>query len=320
MHNLMKVLTIATIMILTAGLALAENIWTFEKVPPIKDGSGEGSRGYLDCSGAIEVDISSGLFIHNHSNVGAPNNVDYYGCSTWYEGGGEVVYHVVFPGDVLWEVGLSNMDCDLDLAVLDMCDEDLGCLIVANYGVYVSEPYPGEFFFVVDGYYGDACSYTITFETTPYEEPEPLNFCDLIIADVYGTGTFCGNTCDGQNLITYYPDCNYWTENGLEDYYAVWMPAGSSFTVNLSHSVDAAIWLFDACVEPWVCLAAADNEYPGTTETLTYTNSGPERFVYLVIDSYGSSTCGAYCFDFISTTGAIATKAETLSGVKDIFR
>lgn len=317
MRTLMRVLAVTAVLILSAGLVLAGDIRSFDRFPPVKDGTGDGSRGNLDCSNAIEVDISSGQFIHTFTNVGAPNNVTYYSCSSWNEAGGEVVYRVVFPDDVLWEVGLSGMTCDLDLAVLDMCDEDFGCLIVADVGVYVSAPYPGEFYFVVDGYNGAACDYTITFTTTPFV---PLSFCALVETEVYGTGTFYGNTCGGQNLITYYPECNTWTENGLEDYYAVYMPAGSSFTVDLFHSVDAAIWLFDGCAEPFTCLAAADVVYPGTTETLSYVNNGPTTYLYLVIDSYGSNTCGEYYFDFTATGGAIATKMETLSNVKAIFR
>ena len=52
--------------------------------------------------------------------------------------------------------------------MLDQCDEDLGCLIVVDTGVYASEPVPGDFYFVVDGYAGAACTFTLTFTTEPY--------------------------------------------------------------------------------------------------------------------------------------------------------
>jgi hypothetical protein len=313
-----SLMTITAIMLLSAGIVAANTIHSIDKFAPQKDDfGGSAERGMLDCSNAIEVDISSGFWTESNTNVGAPNNVTTYGCSSWNEAGGEVVYRVVFPDGVTWEVGITPSGCDLDLAVLDMCDEDLGCIMVVDSGVFVSEPVPGEFFFVVDGYAGAECGYTITFETAPYEEPEPVSFCDMVQV-VEGTGSFTGNTCDGQNLIFSFP-CIPFTENGLEHYYEVFMPAGSSFTADLNHSVDSALWILDACVEPMTCLAGADNEVSGF-ETISYTNAGEDTVVYLVVDSYGTSTCGEYTLDFSSEGGAVATRVESLSGVKTLFR
>lgn len=157
---------------------------------------GDDALGFLDCSGAVEVEIGTPLY---GTNIGAPNNVSSYSCSTWNESGGEVVYRVTFPAGVLWEVNLLTNGCDLDLAVLDQCDEDLGCLGVLDNGVMVTQPLPGEFYFVVDGYNGASCDFEITFLTEPYVPPtgEIDDFCPSV-HEVTGS-VFWGNSCDGVN-------------------------------------------------------------------------------------------------------------------------
>ena len=307
--------------LLISGMAFAE-IKSFDKVPPVKSAPMGYDRGLLDCSGAIEVDLGVGVYYGD--NTGAVNNVTAYSCSGWSEDGGEVVYHVVFPDLVTWEVGLTDMDCDLDLAVLSMCDEDLGCEIVVNVGVYVEEPVPGEFWFVVDGYNGAACSYTLTFTTTPYEPPPPapdVDFCDLV-EDAEGTGFFYGNTCDGQNLI-YDLGCNNYTDNGLEDYYGVVVGPGGSFTATVTHESDTAAWILGECFGPegvFTCLDHADDTYTGDPEVATWTNdTGVEALVYIVVDSWATDSCGAYEMEF-QGTDAVANELMSIGDVKALYR
>jgi hypothetical protein len=152
----------------------------------------------------------------------------------------------------------------------------------------------------------------------PPPPPPPFSFCDLV-QDVDGTGFFSGNTCDGINSFSESP-FHSWTFQGLEHYYGVFMPAGSSFTINLEHTVDSAIWLVDGCVEPFTTLAVVDDVWPEGFETLSYTNTGGDTYVFLVIDSFGTGTCGDYTFEFTSAGGAVATEMESLSGVKSLFR
>ena len=167
---------------------------------------------------------------------------------------------------------------------------------------------------MVDGYGGAACTYTLTFVTTPYE---PANFCDQLV-DVEGGTYFTGDTCTGSNMIVSL-DCQYYSENGFENYYEVQMPAGSSFTVDLNHSVDSALWVLDGCVEPFNCLATADDNVDGT-ESVSYANAGAATTVYLVIDSYGTDSCGPYEFTFTPTGGAVAAEATSMGNIKAMFR
>lgn len=314
--RILKSFLTAALVLSLAGAAFAADLHDTTKIPVNKaPGIGiTGSQGLLDCSGAIEVDLNVGVY--NGTTVGAPNNVTFYGCSAWNEGGGEVVYRVTFPADVTWEVGLSGLSADLDLAVLDACDESLGCLIVVDSGVYVSEPYPGEFYFVVDGYNGASGPFTLTFTTTPYVAPPTI--CELI-QDVTGT-YFMGDTCDGYNNIAT-DACGTYTENGLEHYYEIQVPAGCFFTANVTYDTeDGALWVLDGCDPGYTCVGYADDTFGGQMETVTYTNTtGAMQTVILVLDSWGTAACGTYQFEFVSDC-AVATEVESFGGVKAMFR
>lgn len=313
----MKISIVAIIAIaLVAGTAGAEPdgiLSSTSKIPVVKQ-SGQPDKGLLDCSGAVEIALDN---VYYGDNTGLPNNVSTYGCSTWDESAGEYVFHLYLAEPAMFEAYITPDGCDLDLAVLDQCDEDLGCLIVVDEGVITNVPVSGDFYFVVDGYAGAECSFT--FEIISQALPEPVDFCASVL-DVYGTH-FEGDTCDGENNIATL-DCGDYTEAGLEHYYEVLMPAGSSFTADVTYAAaDGALWVLDGCAEPFGCLAYADNTLDGQTETITYTNdTGSDTFVYLVLDSWGTGACGAYVMDFQSTGGAIPAESRSFSDVKAMFR
>lgn len=321
MRNLMKLLAVVAIVTMVSGVAVAKTLNFNSKDIPVKDTYvGSVDRGLLDCSGQIE--LANGVTVYG-DNTGLPSMVDLYGCSTWGETGGEVVYHVDFgAGDVDWTLTANFDGCDLDIAVLDLCDEDLGCIGVADSSVQSEGPgWTGDVWFVVDGYSGAGCAFDLTLDWSDYVPPAPISFCD-VVEDIDGEGVvhFGGDTCDGVNNF-FDLECAVWTENGFEDYYGVFMPAGSSFQVVLTHTVDSAMWVIDACAEPFTCLGYVDDEYPGTTETLVYSNtSGSDMTVFLVIDSYGTDTCGTYDFIFTPTGGAVANEDLSFGQVKSLYR
>ncbi len=312
------VMIIAVSLVATAAIAgLPEGaLRSTAKIPPVKDAGAGTKIGALDCSGAIEVTLDNSYI---GDNTGAANNVAAYGCSTWNESGGEVVYHLFLSEPTMWEVTLTGDGCDLDLAVLDQCDEDLGCLIVVDSGVVTNTPVSGDFYFVVDGYNGAGCSYTIDFVTgTPPPPPPVVDFCDSV-EDVFGT-TFTGTTCNGVNNVSAL-GCEDYTEAGLEYYYEIFMPAGSSFTADVTNTADGALWVVDACADPLNCLAYADGTLTGGLETVSYTNAtAADMYVYLVIDSWGTDSCGDYDMVFAATGGAVATEQAAFGAVKAQYR
>jgi hypothetical protein len=311
----MKKLILATaVFAMLAGAAFAAPLQSLSKTPVMKDpGNGDPNKGLLDCSGATEIVLDA---VYAGTNVGAPNNVTTYGCSTWDESGGEVVFHLYLAEPGMFVVSLEGNGCDLDMAVLDGCDETLNCLIVVDSGVQTNSPVTGDFYFVVDGYNGAECDFTLTTESVAL--PEPANFCDLVL-DATGN-YFEGDTCDGVNQVESL-GCEVYSEAGLEDYYEVLMPAGSSFTATVTNTADGALWVVDSCLDPIACLAYADDTLSGAAEVISYTNvSGADQVVYLVIDSWGTGSCGTYTMDFAGTGGAVADESTSFSNVKAMFR
>ncbi len=313
----MKKMLVAIIAIcLVAGAAFAAvpdgALSSANKLPVDKPGGGDPSKGLLNCSGAIEIMLDTE---YSGNNTGMPNNVSTYGCSTWNESGGEVIFHLYLAEPTMFEGGITSV-CDLDMAVLDQCDETLGCLIVVDSGVVTNVPVSGDFYFVVDGYGGAACAFTLQINTVA--PPEPVSFCDSL-EDVTGT-YFAGSTCGGVNNV-FALGCEDYSEQGLEAYYEVFMPAGSSFTADVLNSADGALWVVDSCVDPIACLAYADATFSGEVETVTYSNtSGSDMYVYLVIDSWGTASCGDYTLTMTASGGAIPAENVSFGQMKAMFR
>jgi len=296
----------------TAGVS-PDDFRSASKIVPVKDTLTTNKLGTLDCSGAIEVSLDN---VYVGTNVGATNNVSTYGCSVWDESGGEVVYHIFFAAPTMFTANISGDGCDLDMAVLDQCDEVLGCLIVVDAGVVTNAPVSGDIYFVIDGYAGAECSFT--FDINSVAAPDPVDFCDSV-DDVFGN-YFEGDTCTGENNI-FSEACGVYDEQGYEQYYEIFMPAGSSFTADVTNSADGGLWVLDACASPYNCLAYADDTFTGGTEVVSYSNVTPnDMWVYLVVDSYGANSCGTYVMNFASSGGAVATEEVTFGGMKATFR
>lgn len=266
----------------------------------------------LDCSGAIEITLDG---VYYGDNTGLLSNVDQYGCNPWYEPGGEVVYHLYLAEPAMWTATIEGDYCDLDLAVLDQCDADAGCITVVDATVTTEVPLSGDIYLVVDGYSEEGCTFTLTLTELPM--PPPATFCALTEAV---SDTLFGYTCNGENLITSLP-CSEIPEEGLEAYYEILLPAGGAFTATVEGlQADPALWLLAECTEPFTCLAYADAGLFGDPETITYTNSGSSDIVvYLVVDSYGTGTCGAFDLYYTYTPPAGA-EATTWGGLKSLFR
>lgn len=312
----MKKMIIAALAItLIASTAFAANsgkLTSTTKVQIEKETAIDANKGLLDCSGAIEVALDNS---YAGDNTGAANNVATYGCSTWNEAGGEVVYHIFFAAPTMFTADIVSV-CDLDLAVLDGCDEALNCLIVVDSGVQTNSPVSGDFYFVVDGYAGAECAFT--FNINSVTPPPPASFCDLV-QDVTGN-YFTGDTCTGVNNVSAL-GCEDYSEAGLEQYYEIFMPAGSSFTADVTNTADGALWVLDSCSDPLGCLAYADATFGGDMESVSYTNaSGVDMTVILVVDSWGAGSCGTYTMDFTSTGGAVATESMSFGAAKAMFR
>jgi hypothetical protein len=283
------------------------------------------TRGALDCSGAVEVVLD---VVYHDTNAGRPDNVTYYGCSAWEESGGEVVYHLTLAEPTMFRATLEPYGCDLDLAVLDACDEVLGCQVVADVGVVTNEPVTGEFWFVVDGYLGESCAFDLVVEWLP----PPPSACGHLRQPVSGEGgavipggvfTVAGNTCDSQNMVASL-GCAVYAESGYDHWYEMVLLPEAAFQFDLAHGIDGALWVLSACEElsDPDCLAFADENWPAGDETIYYQNdTGARQRVFLVIDSYDTDSCGAYTGTLtIFAPGIVEAQASSWGAVKSRYR
>lgn len=279
----------------------------------------------LDCSGATTVMLDNTY--SGDTNTGV-NNVSAYSCSFYDESGPELVYVLELASPAMFTVELiPEAGVDLDLAVLDICDEDLGCQIVGDTGVETLSPISGTVYFVVDGYNGAAGSFDLVFTNVPL--PPPVEACDGVIQPLpgnegdtvpAGTYAFSGDTCGSSNQLEFLP-CADFTEAGYDLFYEFVLLPGASIDVTVTNSADGALWILDGCAEPFNCVAYSDASYTGGgAETVAYTNdTGSNQPVYLVVDSYGADTCGTFTGEITINGGVVGVEVPNWSEVKARF-
>ena len=159
----MRALTILMTILLVVSVASAEKKLYVDPVP--------GGTRALDCS--LVVPVECGDVITN-SNIGLPNNVDFYSCSGWNEAGGEAIHQLTIPEGVCLEVTatISDMSADLDVFILGSCDEN-DCLAYGNTVAATSCLEPGTYYIVVDGYNGAESDFTLTVDCVDCACPVP---------------------------------------------------------------------------------------------------------------------------------------------------
>jgi hypothetical protein len=243
--------------------------------------------------------------------------------NTAFMGGAPDVFYTFTPAtETIVNIELCGSSFDTKLYLFDGAGSQVGynddaCgLQSALYNMALNA---GETYLIaVTGYGSASGAYVIS--VTAVGAPEPNSFCDLLSE---ASSELTGDTCDGENLVDGLT-CASYNQLGSEDYYEVYMPAGSSFTAAVTCDADGSLSVVAECEAlpgQFTCLAYADDTYPGgTEEVISYTNdTGSDAFVFLVIDSYGAS-CGAYTGTFESTGGAVSTEAMSLGEVKSLFR
>ncbi len=124
----MRILAIAVLgILLAAGLATAgvskKAPVPMENAAPVKQTVSLTTAGLLDCSGAIEVTLDN---VYTGDNTGLLSNVAGYSCNPWYEPGGEVVFHLFLAAPTMFTATVQGDYCDVDLAILNQCDESDG--------------------------------------------------------------------------------------------------------------------------------------------------------------------------------------------------
>ncbi len=157
--------------------------------------------------------------------------------------------------------------------------------------------------------------------------PPPIyDFCPVVVEvqpDALGHFTYTGDTCDGDNLVVDH-DCPVWTQtHGSEDYFAIALDSGASFTAAVSHEGDAMLMVTAECIvygTMFTCLAGSNTTGPGGIESVTYVNdTGDAAVVYLVIDTEDTADCGGYAM-VLSVHGTVPATTTSWGTIKRSYR
>jgi hypothetical protein len=325
----MKLLAVVAVVTMMAGIAVAGTIQA-TKGKVMSDRTlvtGSQSRA-LDCGTVVDLGLA---FADIAFTMGPDGYNDWFGDLAYI--GPEIIFHATFPASDYgynWSFSWVEGDCDVDFFLLDqVCDESTVWWYSAGGeglgGVSATGWEETELYFVMDSEFctGDYIL-DVTWSTELYI---PFDLCPDVIETVTGSGVFYGDTCDGYETpqpgcVLTPPNTIQWLADGLEDYYGIFMPAGSSFLVLVTSDVcDVSLRVYDACMEPVNCIGYMDYQYPAMWEELPFTNdTGLDGMFYLIVDAYDPACCGTYEMDFTSTGGAIANEEMSMGAVKALWR
>lgn len=239
---------------------------------------------------------------------------------------GEHVLSFATMGSVYWCV---NADFTVEVngvQVFSFCtDATTGSWVWENYSIDLSA-WIGQNVTIAFRYAGDdGADHHFDAVSLGSGPPPPPVACDYAVPLDCTTLTISGDTCDSQNFVWYLPSCALYTENGLEDWYEFTIGPGGGIAATITGAADNALWVLGNCdgaLNSYVCLAYADDGYvSGDTESIEYTNNTMDvQTIYLVIDSWGTNTCGTYTGTVICTGGVIPTDMNSWGGVKALFQ
>ncbi|MFN2371474.1 MAG: hypothetical protein ABR506_10045 [Candidatus Krumholzibacteriia bacterium] len=294
-----------SILAIWASLVLAAGTAAAAAGPVPVAGTKEAKPGFLpaaplrttfDCAGRDTLILAPGLVdTLRDDTTGGPSLLDAYACVPWAETGPEHIYRLEVTQELDFWAGLRDLapDLDLDLFLLDGCDTD-ACLIGQNTELG-ARLVPGTYWLIVDGAAGPgvvtAGAYTLALEARyPGLLPE---ICDGSLAEpmvcTVGGGIEAGGTLFGQpDLLRSHP-CNPFLARGGEVWYAVTLLPGQALSVNMptvAAGLDAVLWLFGSCGPEAACLAVADEELTGVSESLFWQNPEAQTVtVWLGVDA-----------------------------------
>jgi hypothetical protein len=265
------------------------------------------------------------------SNAGASNAVSQYGCVTFDESGGEVVYRLELTSFTEVDLRLTGMTADLDMFLLSACDAS-SCMRSST-GVsserIVACIAPGTYYLVVDGFAGQTSDFRpemFCTPCTPCAPAVPNDDCGAATKiPSYGeTQILTGSTCCARD--DYHGDsCTGFLALGLDVSYRVDLPPGCSIAATLrdgadGKNMDLSVYLVSSCFDPrGSCVAGSDSNTIGA-ESFSYTSEEGGSY-YLMVDSFGNQSCGDYELEItFSACSSVAVDEKQWSHVKQLYR
>ncbi len=178
------------------------------------------------------------------------------------------------------------------------------------------------------GFAGYSSSYTGVYKgfvTCTAPQPPPANdLCAGGIAIECGVINFSGSTVSATNdytpIATGTGGCTGYAALGKDVVYTINGSGGDVLDVSYTNAVDGSIYLITDCANAAAsCVAGADAALSGAAEHLVYTLPSSGVY-YLICDSYGTSTGGAYTLTGSYTCPATAANRKTWGSLKSIYR
>ncbi len=326
---------------LTLGLGMIVIAASFSLANPSeviqKNDLGLGAnKSNVDCTSATQITCGSTI---SGTNVGAPNNVQYYSCASWSFDGGEVIYELTPNADYDVTIHLHPVDSgtDLGLFLLYGCNEDM-CLDYSDgYGdeeIVRSLTGGVTYYISVDGYGADDegdFTLAITCETGP-EPPVELQGAENCNPGVClepavaraVTGTTVGYTNDfDPSTGASGSSCTGYGAEGPDVVYEVGLSDGATLVVDLARDGfwDTVLYLVTDCQDMDSCVAGSDI---GAVEHIEYTHAGPPMLYYLIVDGYNPTSEGVYTLtyshDGTTCDNPVANEDKSWGEVKALFR
>jgi hypothetical protein len=315
------------VLLLAAGGAAATTPLAAKKLSLTGPGKARIATAAFDCSAARPLPCGQSV---DSTNVGALNRVGAYACVEFDESGGDVVYHFTLADEAEIRLRLEGMQADLDLFLLGGCSGE-DCL-GSSAGVESEEirrclP-AGTYWVVVDGFAGEASSFTLSLDCGACTPCEPSAAHDLCGAarpiPAMGLYTDAGSTACAAD--DYGPgSCTGYSALGRDVVYRIDLPPACTVRMTLRDGpdgviLDRSLYLATSCADPrGTCVAGAD-EAVEADEVLTYRSNTGGTF-YLIVDSFGNSSGGDYRLEVERIDcSTVAVQPASWQQVKTLFR
>jgi hypothetical protein len=136
-----------------------------------------------------------------------------------------------------------------------------------------------------------------------------------------GAVSLAGNTgcsVNDYSLPTGTASCTGFTSAGRDQVLQLVVAAGAILDLTYTSTADGSIYILDTCT-PLHCVAGIDATLSGAPEHLVYTFATAGTY-YLILDSFGTNTAGAWTLRGLFDCGTVATQPLQWSNVKALYR
>lgn len=174
----------------------------------------------------------------------------------------------------------------------------------------------GTYYVKVDGYSSNVGSYILK-TSIPLPPPANDQCSGAIDLQSFETNTFQVDLCAG--YTNNYnaggsTGCTGYTSAGPDATYKIYLLADEIFTVALSSTHDASLWLVTDCAAAAATCVAGNDLYPGGAETFSYA-AAADGWYYLLVDGYSGCSMTTITID-----APVANEDASWGNLKAMFK